>query len=85
MFDTICHEHLEYYSSKVILDLCNKNNLRVFNIKTNKINGASKQYYICHQNSKYKSIKRKLIALSILRINYNYLKKNLQKLYFCNQ
>ena len=33
MFDTICHEHLEYYSSKVILNLCKKNKLRVFDIK----------------------------------------------------
>ena len=24
MFDFICHEYLEYYISKVILDLCNK-------------------------------------------------------------
>ena len=63
MFDTICHEHLEYYSSKVILDLCNKNNLRVFNIKTNKINGSSKQYYICHQNSKYKSNQKEIDSI----------------------
>ena len=24
MFDTICHEHLEYYSTRVILDLTKK-------------------------------------------------------------
>ena len=24
MFDTICHEHLEYYSSKVIINLAKK-------------------------------------------------------------
>ncbi len=53
MFDTICHEHLEYYSSEVIINLCNKNGLRVFDIKRNNINGASKQYYICLQNSDY--------------------------------
>ena len=55
MFDTICHEHLEYYSSKVILNLCKENNLRVFDIRRNDINGASKQYFICHQHSKYKT------------------------------
>ena len=54
MFDTICHEHLEYYSSKVILDLCKKFNLRVFDIKKNDINGSSNQYYICHEKSKHK-------------------------------
>ncbi|MDC1151868.1 methyltransferase domain-containing protein [Pelagibacteraceae bacterium] len=55
MFDTICHEHLEYYSSKVIIDLCKRNDLRVFDIKKNDINGSSKQYYICHSQSKYKN------------------------------
>ena len=54
MFDTICHEHLEYYSSKVIINLCKKNGLKVFDIKKNNINGASKQYYICHKDSYYK-------------------------------
>ena len=27
MFDTICHEHLEYYSSEVIINLCKRNGL----------------------------------------------------------
>ncbi len=52
MFDTICHEHLEYYSTKVIINLCKKSGLRVFDIKSNEINGASKQYFVCHINSK---------------------------------
>ena len=60
MFDTICHEHLEYYSSKVIINLCKKNNLRVFDIKKNDINGASKQYFICHQDAKFK-INKKIV------------------------
>ncbi len=55
MFDTICHEHLEYYSSKVIINLVKHNGLRVFDIKQNSINGSSKQYFICHHNSKIKS------------------------------
>ena len=58
MFDTICHEHLEYYSSKVIINLANKNGLKVFDIKENNINGGSKQYYICLKNSNIVSNKR---------------------------
>ena len=54
MFDTICHEHLEYYSTKVIINLCKKSCLRVFDIKSNEINCASKQYFVCHINSKIK-------------------------------
>ena len=64
MFDTICHEHLEYYSSKVIINLVQKNDLRVFDIKQNFINGSSKQYYICHKNSKIKS-KSKIIKQTL--------------------
>ena len=73
MFDTICHEHLEYYSSKVIINLVKKNDLRVFDIKQNFINGSSKQYYICHKNSKIKSkskiIKKTLRNESKLKLN----------------
>ena len=54
-FDTICHEDLEYYSSKVIIKLMKKNDLRVFNIKPNSINGGSMRYFICHDYSKYKN------------------------------
>jgi len=60
MFDTICHEHLEYYSTKVICDLAEKHKLRVFDIKQNDINGGSKQYFICHTESRIKSKKEKI-------------------------
>ena len=53
LFDTICHEHLEYYSSKIIINLMKKNQLRVFDIKQNNINGGSMRYFICHNNSIY--------------------------------
>ena len=53
LFDTICHEHLAYYSVKVIMSMIKKNNLKVFDIKTNKINGGSTRFYICHKNSNY--------------------------------
>jgi SAM-dependent methyltransferase len=59
-FDTICHEHLEYYSTKVIIELMNKNELRVFNLKANAINGGSMRYYICHKDSKYKNNNKKI-------------------------
>ena len=55
MFDTICHEHLYYYSTKVIIDMAFKHNLRVFNLKKNTINGGSTQYFICKKDSKYKN------------------------------
>ena len=73
MFDTICHEHLEYYSSKVILNLCKKNKLRVFDIKKNDINGSSKQYFVCHENSKIENndsvIKKELDSENKLKLS----------------
>ena len=55
LFDTICHEHLEYYSSTVIFNMLAKHKLKIFDHKFNKINGGSSQYYICHNNSKFKT------------------------------
>ena len=55
MFDTICHEHLYYYSTKVMISLAQKNNLRVFDLKKNNINGGSTQYFICKKEAKYKT------------------------------
>lgn len=62
LFDTICHEHLEYYSSQNIIEMVKKNKLKVFNIKKNNINGGSCCYYICHSEKKLK-IKNKNINL----------------------
>ena len=55
MFDTFCHEHLEYYSLKVISKMCRKNDLRIFDIKTNSINGGSIQLFICKKTANYKN------------------------------
>tara|TARA_Y100000590_G_scaffold182505_1_gene207990 strand:- start:1669 stop:2892 length:1224 start_codon:yes stop_codon:yes gene_type:complete len=55
MFDAICHEHITYYSSKIVSEIAKKNNLRVFDIKYNNINGGSAQYYICKENSIHKN------------------------------
>ena len=61
MFDTICQEHLTYYSNKIIIEMAKKNNLRVFDLKTNNINGGSTQYFICKKDSPHKT-KSKLIS-----------------------
>lgn len=63
MFDTICHEHLEYYSTKVIADMCKKNKLKIIDILENNINGSSKQFYITHLNTKLKTNKKKIKSI----------------------
>ena len=51
MFDTICHEHLEYYSTEVLINMFEKNSLKLIDIKENDINGSSKQFYLAKINS----------------------------------
>ncbi|MBD1161452.1 methyltransferase domain-containing protein [Pelagibacterales bacterium SAG-MED15] len=60
MFDTICHEHLEYYSVTFINNILRKHNLRLFDHKYNEINGGSSSYFICHKDSVYKTNKIKI-------------------------
>ena len=63
LFDTICHEHLGFYSSKVIINMMNFNGLKVFDHEFNNINGGSSRYYICHRKAKYKIKKKKINKL----------------------
>ena len=57
MFDTICHEHLEYYSVTFMNKILKKHNLKIFDHFYNDINGGSSTYFICHDNAKYKTNK----------------------------
>ena len=47
-FDTICHEHLEYYSLKTLNYLMQKNGLKIFNVSRNSINGGSIRCFVTH-------------------------------------
>jgi NDP-4-keto-2,6-dideoxyhexose 3-C-methyltransferase len=46
-FDTICHEHLEYYSLTVLEFIAKQANLRIFKTEINDINGGSIRCYAC--------------------------------------
>ena len=52
-FDTICHEHLEYYNLKQILWLCENSDMKLIDVKLNDSNGGSFRTFITHKNSKY--------------------------------
>lgn len=54
-YDTICHEHLEFYSFKVIKNLLDSKGLRVFDVTLNSINGGSFAVSACKKNAKYKT------------------------------
>jgi ABC-type Fe3+-hydroxamate transport system substrate-binding protein len=55
-YDTICHEHLEYYSFSVIENLMQKCGMKVVKVEFNNINGGSIRCYVTHvSNFKFKS------------------------------
>ena len=55
-FDTICHEHLEYYSLAVIEEIARRAGLQVFRADLNEINGGSIRLYLSRAgNSLYGS------------------------------
>ena len=60
-FDTICQEHLGYYSTKVIKKILEKNGLKIFNHEYNDSNGGSSRYYITHKENKKIKINKKEI------------------------
>jgi|TARA_B110000495_G_scaffold203957_1_gene231233 SAM-dependent methyltransferase len=51
-FDTIVHEHLEYYHLKVLERLFSKYGLKVVDIFLNEVNGGSIRLFIKHNNQK---------------------------------
>ena len=41
LFDTICHEHLEYYSLRVVKNLLESHGMKLLDVETNSVNGGS--------------------------------------------
>jgi NDP-4-keto-2,6-dideoxyhexose 3-C-methyltransferase len=54
-YDTVCHEHLEYYTFFQIAWMCKQAGLRVLNVTLNDCNGGSFRVAIGHENSPYTS------------------------------
>jgi len=52
-YDTICHEHLEFYSLKVIKELLESVDLKIIDVETNSINGGSFAVTAAKKNSKF--------------------------------
>ena len=60
-FDTICQEHLGYYSTNIIKALIERNELKIFDHEYNKSNGGSSRYYITHKENNQIKVKNKNI------------------------
>ncbi len=54
-YDTICHEHLEYYSLTIIKKILNKVGLKILDVEFNNINGGSFSVTASHKKSKIKT------------------------------
>lgn len=50
-YDTICHEHIEYYSLAVIEYILKQADMKVINVSLNDINGGSLRCYATHSTS----------------------------------
>ena len=52
-YDTICHEHLEFYSFKVVKNMLEACGLKVVDVQLNSINGGSFAVTACKVNAPY--------------------------------
>lgn len=50
-FDTICHEHLEYYTLKQIEYIAQKAGMKALEVELNDVNGGSFSVVLTHENS----------------------------------
>ncbi len=86
VFDTFCHEHLEYYSYKSLNKLFSSNGLKIFDHEYLQTNGGSSRFYIAHKNSQIEIKKKinkviklenkfKIYKFSKLKHFYNSIKK----------
>jgi len=62
-FDTICHEHLEFYSLKQIMFIADKAGLKVLNVELNDINGGSFSITAAKKASSYKINERLILNM----------------------
>ena len=62
-YDTICHEHLEYYGLKQIVWLMDKAGLEVVDVKLNDVNGGSFSVIVAHKGSRHTDIENVVDSL----------------------
>ena len=77
-YDTICHEHLEYYSLKSLKFLLDKAGLKIINLSFNQINGGSIEVDVAKNKSKLKECKHLInwVLKSESLNKYNEIKKH---------
>jgi len=56
-YDTVCHEHLEYYSLTVVSRLLDESGLRILDVEMNAVNGGSFAVTAAHKQSRHSANK----------------------------
>src|ERR1051326_6428793 len=56
-YDTVCHEHLEYYSLSVVRRILEECGLRILDVEMNAVNGGSFAVTAAHNKSRHSSNK----------------------------
>ncbi|MDG6907229.1 MAG: methyltransferase domain-containing protein [Nitrososphaerota archaeon] len=62
-YDTVCHEHLEYYALKQVKWMIDKTSLKIIDIEFNNVNGGSFGVTVASKASKYKACTEKTAAV----------------------
>ncbi|MEP7000401.1 MAG: class I SAM-dependent methyltransferase [bacterium] len=62
-YDTICHEHLEYYAFEQIRWMMHACGLRVIDAQLNDVNGGSFSVTVCHEDALHRPNKSAINAL----------------------
>ena len=55
-YDTVCHEHLEYYGLRQIKWMADQIGFKILNAELNDVNGGSFCVTVCHQSAPYRSV-----------------------------
>ncbi len=70
-YDTICHEHLEYYSLAQIMWLLEKVNMKIIDINTSSVNGGSLCVVAAKMSHPTREATRKIQALKSYELSLN--------------
>ncbi len=84
MFDTICHEHLEYYSFDVINKMAIQNKLKVIDVIHNDVNGGSIGIFLSHENAKFKVNNKSIEKVNKIEKKMNLKSPNTFNIFFKN-
>ena len=66
-YDTICHEHLEFYSLAVLEKILALGGMEIFKISFNDINGGSIRCYATHKENSKQDVKENLQLINEIR------------------